>query len=200
MNKHIQELQQFAEALLDLDRLKIVGELAQGRTTPTEIANRTGIERSTVEAHLQVLAGTKVIDLETGPDGHPTYRLDSKALEEMSKRQFQWAKRTAAEPDRRRIGEGFTKIEAKYIRSFTDPNGLIRHLPSIREDDKLQAVLKYARQDLQTGRIYSEKEFNEALRPFTRDPSSVRRYLVDYLYVDREIDGSAYWLRESGDD
>ena len=77
---------------------------------------------------------------------------------------------------------------------------MIRHLPSIRDDAKLQAVLKYAGQDLQSGRTYTEREFNEALAPYTRDASSVRRYLVDYGYADRETDGSADWLVEDGDD
>ena len=183
--------------MLDLDRLKIVGELAQGRTTPTEIAGRTGLSRTAVESHLHVLTETGVVHRETGPGDTLAYRLDPKALEEMSKRQFQWAKQTRGEPDRRKIGPQFSKIEARYIRSFTDPNGLITHLPSIRQDAKLQAVLKYARQDLQPGRTYTEKEFNAALRPYTRDTSSVRRYLVDYGYVDREIDGSAYRLVEA---
>jgi predicted transcriptional regulator len=200
MDKHTQELQKFAEALLDLDRLKIVGELAKGNDRPDAIAEQARIDTDVLAAHLQALVETGLVYRQEAPDGGARYTLDDKALEEMSKRQFGRARKLAAEPDRRRIPERFTAEEAKYVRSFTDPNGVITHLPSIHVDAKLQAVLQYALQGVEPGRVYTEREFNQALAPYTRDPSSVRRYLVDYLYVDRVPDGSEYRLREVGDD
>jgi hypothetical protein len=199
MNEHTQELQQFAEALLDVDRLKIVGELARGSNQPAVIAAQTGIDQPTVEAHLRLLAETNLIEVYEEPGGKAVYQLDEKALEEMSKRHFQWA-RQIAEPDQRVIGDQFTKTEAKYIRSFTDLNGIIKFLPKITQDAKLQALLKYARQDLEPGRVYTEKEFTEAVAPYSRDASSIRRYLIDYGFVERKVDGSAYWLKEGSDD
>jgi hypothetical protein len=200
MDKHTQELQKFAAALLDVDRLKIVGELAKGTDRPAAIAERVAIDDDVLAAHLQALVETGLVHRRQAQDGAASYTLDDKALEEMSKRQFGRARKLADRPDRRRLPEAFTGEEAKFVRSFTDPNGVITHLPSVHVDAKLQAVLRYALQGIEPGRTYTEREFNQALAPFTRDPSSVRRYLVDYQYVDRKPDGSAYRLREGGDD
>ena len=200
MDKYTQELQKFAAALLDVDRLKIVGELAKGNDRPTPIAENTGLDGDILAAHLRALVETGLVHRHAAPDGGERYSLDDKALEEMSKRQFDRARKLAGQPARPRIGAGFTPEQAKYIRSFTDPNGVITHLPSIHVDAKLQAVLQYALQGIEPGRVYTEREFNQALAPCTPDPATVRRYLVDYLYVERKPDGSAYWLKEARSD
>jgi len=36
---------------------------------------------------------------------------------------------------------------------------------------------------------------NEILKRFTLDVAMLRRYLVDYRYLDREPNGSQYWRR-----
>jgi hypothetical protein len=194
------ELHKFAAALLDVERLRIVGELARGNDRPAGIALKARIGAEALTAHLQALVDTGLVHREAAPEGGDRYSLDEKALEAMSRRQFGRARELAEEPDHRRIGPEFTADEAKYIRSFTDPNGVITHLPSVRADAKLQAVLKYALQGVEPGRVYTEREFNQALAPYTRDPSSVRRYLVDYRYVERKADGSEYRQKEGGGD
>ena len=42
---------------------------------------------------------------------------------------------------------------------------------------------------------YTEKQVNEMLMPIFDDYSSLRRDLVDYGFVGRERDGSAYWRK-----
>ncbi|HUF40244.1 MAG TPA: DUF2087 domain-containing protein [Anaerolineales bacterium] len=200
MDKHAEELRKFAAALLDVDRLKIVGELAKGNDRPAAITAQIGLGPDALDAHLRALVETGLVHRRETTGDDDRYSLDDKALEEMSRRQFARARKLAEAPDHRRIDEQFTPEQAKFIRSFTDPNGVITHLPSIHADAKLQAVLQYALQGIEPGRVYTEPEFNQALAPFTRDPATVRRHLVDYRYVDRKTDGSAYWLREAGDD
>ncbi len=43
-------------------------------------------------------------------------------------------------------------------------------------------------------RKYSEKEVNDILKPMFEDFVMMRRYLVDYKFLDRTTDGKAYWL------
>lgn len=199
-NQH-EEIKQFAEAMLDVDRLKIVGELARGGGSVPALARQVGIAVETVIAHMEMLSKIGVVNLQEKPGNDLTYTLDEQALAEMSKRQFERMRSQAnREPDRRPFGEGFSREEQKYIRSFTDSNGIITHLPSTSRKPKLMAVLKYAMQDLEKGRVYTEAEFNQALARFTRDASSVRRDLVDWGLVERKVDGSAYWLREGEHD
>ena len=201
MIKPDEELKQFAEALLDVDRLKIVGELARGGGSIPALAQRVGMDVETVIAHLEKLSKTGVVSLLGSQPGDLAYTLDEQALAEMSKRQFQRVRAQAPrEPDLRPIGEQFSPEEQKHIRSFTDPNGIIRSLPSTRKREKLFAVLRYAMQDLKPGQIYTEAEFNQALARFTRDAASVRRDLVDLGFVERKADGSAYWLKEGDHD
>lgn len=43
-------------------------------------------------------------------------------------------------------------------------------------------------------RIYTEKEINEILSVIHEDFVTLRRYLIDYKFLDRKSNGSAYWL------
>jgi hypothetical protein len=46
------------------------------------------------------------------------------------------------------------------------------------------------------GRIYSEKEVNGILEAAYEDHVLMRRYLIDYGFLDREPDGSQYWVKD----
>jgi len=43
-------------------------------------------------------------------------------------------------------------------------------------------------------RIYKEKEINDILKPMVDDYVMFRRNLIDYGFIERKDDGSAYWL------
>lgn len=47
---------------------------------------------------------------------------------------------------------------------------------------------------------YSEKEINEILIPMFEDYVMIRRYLVDYNFLNRTTDGKAYWLVANQED
>jgi len=46
------------------------------------------------------------------------------------------------------------------------------------------------------GKIYKEKEVNELIKKAFEDHTFIRRYLVEYQFLGRETDGSAYWRME----
>ncbi|WP_405171346.1 DUF2087 domain-containing protein [Paenibacillus sp. FSL H8-0280] len=50
-----------------------------------------------------------------------------------------------------------------------------------------------------TERKYTEKQVNELLNEVNDDYVEIRRYLVDYGLLEREPDGSQYWLASSAD-
>ena len=54
----------------------------------------------------------------------------------------------------------------------------------------------------QAGREYSEREVNELLMDWHTfgDWALLRRVLFDWRYLDRESDGSRYWLRPARPD
>ncbi|GIP37167.1 hypothetical protein J31TS4_04470 [Paenibacillus sp. J31TS4] len=57
-------------------------------------------------------------------------------------------------------------------------------------------VLRQLAQRFETGRTYPEQEVNAILEQAYPDYVTVRRYLIDYGFLDREEDGSAYWRKE----
>jgi len=68
----------------------------------------------------------------------------------------------------------------------------------IKEKSKL-AVLGQIAKRFETNRIYSEKEVNEILKGAFEDFTTLRRYLIEYGFMDRKPDGSQYWLEENQD-
>ncbi len=54
-------------------------------------------------------------------------------------------------------------------------------------------ILRHLASKLEPGRRYSEREINELLGAFNADFATLRRYLIEYRFLDRVADGSAYW-------
>ncbi|MFZ5352014.1 MAG: DUF2087 domain-containing protein [Bacillota bacterium] len=84
------------------------------------------------------------------------------------------------------------KVLDKYFNKDSD-----RTLKSfnMKEKNKL-IVLKEIAKRFEAGRTYHEKEINEILMKVYEDHVTLRRYLVEYGFLDREQDGSRYWLKE----
>lgn len=61
------------------------------------------------------------------------------------------------------------------------------------KEKKRVACLHRIAEEFDPAKRYTEKEVNELLLPIYDDFSSLRRELVDYGFVARERDGSAYW-------
>ncbi len=80
------------------------------------------------------------------------------------------------------------KILRKY---FKDDGSLVRFPVKAKER---VALLRKIVERLALGIRYSERELNAILSPLTEDHVLVRRCLVDYGFVSRVPDGSAYWV------
>jgi len=65
----------------------------------------------------------------------------------------------------------------------------------LKEKQRLIALREIAKR-FERHRTYSEKEVNEVLRPVYEDYATLRRYLIEYGFLDREADGSRYWMKE----
>lgn len=63
------------------------------------------------------------------------------------------------------------------------------------EPDSLMA-LQEVTQQFQPGCLYSEKEINAILENFYDDFIALRRYLIEYGFLDRKPDGSQYWRKK----
>lgn len=89
--------------------------------------------------------------------------------------------------------------EQSTIHNFLDAEGRLFVWPA-KHKHKLLA-LEYLCSKFTPGQRYSEKEVNAILNQFHTfgDWALLRRYLVDYGFLNRVSNGSAYWRVEEQD-
>jgi hypothetical protein len=100
---------------------------------------------------------------------------------------------TAAQIDERFLITAADK--ASVIKSYVlsqDPL-VISALP-VKEKRKL-VLLAMIAEKFAADRRYTEKEVNEIIKPIHADYVTIRRYLIEYGYLDRTASGSAYWVK-----
>ncbi len=64
---------------------------------------------------------------------------------------------------------------------------------SVKEKKKIVTLRKIASR-FEKGKTYTEKEVNGILADIYDDYVTIRRYLIEYGYLDRTRDGRSYWL------
>lgn len=173
------------KALADPQRLKIVGLLAQEPRSVEELAELLELRPSTVSHHLKRLVRARLVEAKA--DGHYSiYELRPETLQDAAK----------ALSQQERLGElahevDLSAYERKVLQTFTDASGRITAFPS--QQKKYLVLVRYALQAFEPGRRYSEKEVNEKLARFSDDTARLRRSFIDFGFMRREADGSAYW-------
>lgn len=83
------------------------------------------------------------------------------------------------------------KILGKYFNKGLE--GPLSTFP-IKEKRKI-AILKHIAKRFELNRKYTEKEVNEILKEIYPDYVTIRRYLIEYGFMDRKNDGSLYWVK-----
>lgn len=73
------------------------------------------------------------------------------------------------------------------------PDGPIAIFPA--REKKRVAILRHVANYFDPATIYTEKEVNAILKRFYDDYVLLRRYLIDYGFLDRRTDGSEYWVK-----
>lgn len=85
------------------------------------------------------------------------------------------------------LGEGEAALVA--ARYFA-PDGSLPRLPT-RETHKILVLARVAER-FEPGRYYSDAEVRSALSAVNEDFALLRRYLVDFRFMERSADGTAY--------
>lgn len=87
--------------------------------------------------------------------------------------------------------EEYEKILGEYF-----PEGKRSTLARLPKKQKqMIAVLTNLLERFEAGRSYTQDEVNRLLEEAYRDYVTLRRYMVDYGFLNRKPDGSAYWVR-----
>ncbi|KAB2334455.1 DUF2087 domain-containing protein [Cytobacillus depressus] len=90
------------------------------------------------------------------------------------------------------IEEEQEKILTKF---FTEgPNLVLKKFPP-KEKQRLIVLREIATQ-IEGERAYDEKAINQLLKAIYEDYAMIRRYLIEYGFLDRKPDGSQYWLKK----
>nr|WP_042477630.1 DUF2087 domain-containing protein [Bacillus ndiopicus] len=111
-----------------------------------------------------------------------------------------------SEPNHYKIHKGATQVDERY--SIEDKerekvlqtyfkqglDGSIETIPS-KEKRKL-IILQHILKRFTVGKAYTEKEVNTILKTVHADFVTLRRYLIEYGFMDRSNDGSSYWIKE----
>lgn len=85
--------------------------------------------------------------------------------------------------------------EEKICETFFESDEPIKLKVFPARDKKKIVVLKRIAEEFEKGRDYSEKEVNEILKNIYYDYVTLRRYLIEYGFLDRSRDCSLYRLK-----
>lgn len=174
------EIISFVKAMASAERLRIIGALAHGQATQSQIAEQLGMQVRDVSNHLSFLANIGIV---AEIDG--LYNLDEKAIDAFARGQFE-GKRPTYEA-RNEDPEDVRKV----LKNFLNADGSLKQIPP--QGNKLLIILNFIVDAFAFDTNYTEKEVNTVLRRFHVDTAALRRYLVDNRLMARESDGSRYW-------
>lgn len=167
-----------AGLLADDGRRRVVAALVLGSATVEDIRRVTGLTtRAVATALARLVAGELVVRGEEG-----AHVLRGEAFRQAA---------VAAAPERPApdpTGDA-PEDEARVLRTYLRAGRLTR-VPAQRA--KKLVVLDRLAQEFDVGLRYSERQVNAILRRFHPDVASLRRYLVDEGFLDREPGGD-YW-------
>ncbi len=179
----METLLNFAKALADTNRLKIIGLLAQQPYSVEELAEILNLKPSTVSHHLTKLSQAGLVNAKT-ESYYNVYQLDEKALENKSKNLFSQENLTASIAD-----VDADAYDKKVIKDYVRKDGSLKTIPAQRK--KLEAILRYLVKSFKVGKRYSEKQVNEILKGYHEDTASLRRELIGANLMKRE--NGEYW-------
>lgn len=63
-----------------------------------------------------------------------------------------------------------------------------------KKEKKRVVILLYISRKFQKNTYYTEKEVNEILKDVFEDFAMIRRYLIDYKLLNRNKEGTKYWV------
>ena len=90
-----------------------------------------------------------------------------------------------------------TEEEQKEITKKFLPEGLHGRLKKFPPKEKQRLIILREITGLfEKDRIYPEKEINQILEAIYDDYVLIRRYLIEYGFLERKSDGSQYWLKK----
>jgi DNA-binding transcriptional ArsR family regulator len=172
------------KALVDADRMRLLGRLADRPQTLDELASALRLPKAALTRHLDLLESAGLI---ARPDDAVAtgYVIRKERFVELGRALAALDADTVTRPlpgDPRL--DGLTPADAQVVRGYLVGDRLVA-IPS--SAGKLLPVLRWLRDRVFVeDRAYPEKEVNQRLALYHEDVASLRRYMVDAGLVSRE--------------
>ncbi len=169
------------KALADQSRLRLIGVLANGERSVEELAALLDLRVATVSHHLYLLKDLDLVSMRAEGNTH-VYRLNGKGLGRINK--------LLNAPERLAVIEHVEGDvwERKVLGDFFEGDRL-KGIPAYQK--KRLVILKWLANQFEWGRTYTEAEVNVLIKQYHPDTAALRRYLVDYRFMQR--DHGIYW-------
>lgn len=71
---------------------------------------------------------------------------------------------------------------------------IVKNFPA--KEKKKIIILQHLAKEFDQNKIYSEKEVNAVIKNYYDDISTIRRYLIQYGFLDRKTNGEGYWVKQ----
>lgn len=172
---------EFFKTLAVPDRLRVAGVIAAGGRTVTEIARTLDMPVRAAAAHIGTLVDAGFA-LQDGEGAAARYLWNEARVRSLA---------TQLESPRVRALAGATDERSRVLASFVR-DGRLTRFPT--GETRKAVILDYIIDRFDPERTYTEREVNAVLQEFADDYTTIRRALVDRLYLNRK-DG-VYWLGE----
>lgn len=165
--------------------------IAQG-LTDKEISNKLGVAASTVRNHRYKLREKEkqaklflsIMELLNSNTNKNICKMDNEEICDSH------ASATTID-DRYNITD---KEKIQTIKIYMTEEGALKNFPA--KEKKKIIILEEIMKSFSKGKIYSENDINKILKRIYEDNATIRRYLIEYGFLDRSKDCSRYWVKE----
>ena len=175
-------LLKFFKALSNESRLKIVGLLANGAMSVTELAAELKIKEPTVSHHLSTLRELGIVRAQAR-NNLRMYQLNAKVLERMSREMMSTELASLVDPPPRKTWE--QKIRDQFIVD----GRIVDNLPM--KQKKQMVILSWLVQKFEQDKRYPEVALNKIIKQYHHDTAYLRRRMVSFGFMARHR--SVYW-------
>jgi len=192
------ELRAKLNALTDETRMRIIDLLVEQDELPAQdIITALDLSQSSVSRHLKQLVGAGYLYERRGEGANKTYRLSSFHFDRIANALKQLVAGETVLTNQ--LAQDELSPYPQELRRFIDRSGRLTMWPPAKQRDKL-VILEYLASKFEPGQHYTEKEVNERLllHSTVKDAAALRRALYEYRFMNRERDGSLYWLIGTG--
>ncbi len=189
-------LRDLLKAFADDTRLQLFRLVYEREYTVGELAQAVSLTESTVSHHLAKLREVSLVTLRTDGNSH-YYKANENGLQRFKSMAADIEKMPP--PNEPKVSDNAwidalawaANDDKEVLREFTH-NGKLTNLP--RQQKRLFPILRWLATQFDMDRLYSEREINAVLKEaYAHDFVSLRRDLVDFGYLRRELNGTKYW-------